>query len=195
MTANSICKFCHKSVNVPDNLQGSLLRCPFCLEDFDVFEPQSHEQNVQSSSVQIQTPESQNLTQAVTEFLQIRAAKKLATDSGCGLAFLLAVMPGVMLFPQSLPYFLLTSLTTGVLFCGAWIMLINRHFARSINNSFNSLFKESGIAAPGNRELYMKLLADFASRLKISEEKVISDPFLRSILNRLADGLEKPRQQ
>lgn len=195
MTANGVCKFCHKSVSIPDNLQGSVLHCPFCLSDFDIFEPQKRAQNAASSIAQEQLPESQVLARAITEFLQIRAAKKLATDFGCSLGLLLAIALGGMLFSESWPYFLLTGLTTGIFFCGAWVMLINRYFARSINKAFSSLFKEADIAAERNPELYMRLLADFSSRLKISEEKVISDPFLRSILNRLADGLEKPLQQ
>lgn len=191
MTANGICKFCRKSVTIPDNLQGSPLRCPFCLRDFDVFEPQGHPENVQSGFPQSQPPELQNLTHSVTEFLQIRATKKLATDSGCGFALLMAVILCGMLFSESWPYFLLTSSTAGILFCGAWIMLIDRYFARRVRNAFDMLFDESGIATPGNRELYMKLLADLSNRLKVSEEKIISDPFLRKILDQLADGIKK----
>lgn len=195
MTANGICKFCHKGVNIPDNLQGSLLRCPFCLRDFDVFESQSHAQNVQSSSAHIKAPELPDLTRLTTEFLRIRAAKKFATDLGCAFALLLAVALGILLFSESWLYFLLTILTAGIIFCGAWVMLIDRYFVRSIDNAFNSLFEESGISAPGNRELYIKFLANFSARLKVNEEKVLGDPFLRSILNRLADDLEKPQQQ
>ncbi len=190
MTADGICKFCQKSVTIPDNLQGSLLRCPFCLRDFDVFEPQNPAQNIGNSLVQRQLQNLLDTTQAATEFLRIRAAKKFAANFGCIMALLMAATLGGLLFSESWSYFLLTSLTAGMLLCGAWIILINKYFARSIQNAFATLFKEAQIAAPGSRELYMKLLADFSSRLKISEKKVISDPFLRSILNRLSDGLE-----
>ena len=195
MTANGICNFCRKSVNIPDNLQGSLLKCPFCLKDFDVFEPQNPANSVGNGFVHGQSPAFLNITQTVTDFLQIRAAKKLATDSGCGFALLLAVIVGGRLFSENWPYFLLASSTAGILFCGAWITLINRYFAGKVSKAFNSLFKEAGIATPGSRELYMKLLADFSTRLKVNEEKIISYPFLRSILNRLTDGLEKSQQQ
>ena len=83
------------------------------------------------------------------------------------MALLMAVTLGGLLFSESWSYFYDQFNSQHAL---VWCLdnIDQQILCQKYSKRFATLLKKG--AAPGSRELYMKLLADFSSRLKISEK-------------------------
>ncbi len=191
------CRFCKKEVKIPDNLNQTYLKCPFCSRDFDVF---SSGNSTQNQSTEPETIASKlagdarciSLTRdqiraSAVEFIKLRSAK-IRYANFC---FYGSITAGACLtfclIPLHYLYSPIAICAILMIFFSLTATILESHFKKAVDKLCAKHFEGTGISDSERSELYRQLLSEFAKVLAITEEEVISDPFLRGVLTRVDD--------
>ncbi len=195
MTDTGVCQFCKREVKIPDNLLPDSMQCPFCTRYFKVYanDADSVDPSLASfcgDSVSADTfagdrtglPDQQTeqeILACVDEIIKFRAAKKKSDNLILATSLIFGVAGSALLVPSG---YLSTPLSFFVFFL----------FFSGLLSSIQGVCRSKAISAAlrkflGNRDfsdpaIYTGMLSGFALKLEISEEEVISDPFLREVL-------------
>ncbi len=193
MTSQVKCQFCGKETVVPDNMTDSVLRCPYCIRDFDVCQQaitagSGGQEDTASPDLSRQAASA--LQNAVNVIISNRQKNLRNQNLFFAVAVLIAAPSAWLLHPKedllTLAIFFFACLLIG----GLFLFFIASRFSQTTSQILLDLNSESAIKSLPRQQLYRVMLASLAKSLQTGEPEIVSDPLLRQVLRQIEDSAD-----
>ncbi len=189
------CQFCGKETTVPDNMTGTLLRCPYCIRDFDICDPASSPDADNPNDTPAPDFQGNPALQSAVNAIITNRQKSLRTQNLLLMITTLIAAPAAWVIHSkedliTLAIFIAISLVIG----GLALTFANSRFSTITRTVLRNMSAEPSMQTLTHQQLYQCLLAALAAKLNIDEAELVSDPLLRQALQQLEDLPATPQR-